>query len=143
LKREITPVQQKEVYRLGIPGVGFLAENKRVYPNGNEVSHIIGHVNIDNQGIAGLEKWLDRNGLADLHRAGFGTDREQEPVRLAVDLRGPHAPRDELVAARDKFKAEAAAGIILNVRTGEIVSLVSLPDYDSNNPREALDPNRI
>src|SRR6202030_1219298 len=112
LKREITPVQQKEVYRLGIPGVGFLAENKRVYPNGNEVSHIIGHVNIDNQGIAGLERWLDRNGLADLHRAGFGTDREQEPVRLAVDLRVQHALRDELVAARDKFKGDAAARLL-------------------------------
>jgi cell division protein FtsI (penicillin-binding protein 3) len=143
LKREITPAQQKEVHHLGIPGVGFLTENKRVYPSDNEVSHIIGHVNIDNQGIAGIEKWLDGRGLADLHRAGFGTDREQEPVRLAVDLRVQHALRDELVAARDHFKADASAGIILDVRTGEIVSMVSIPDYNPNNPREALDPLRI
>jgi len=143
LKREITPAQQKEVHHLGIPGVGFLTENKRVYPSDNEVSHIIGHVNIDNQGIAGIEKWLDGRGLADLHRAGFGTDREQEPVRLAVDLRVQHALRDELVAARDHFKADASAGIVLDVRTGEIVSMVSIPDYNPNNPREALDPLRI
>jgi len=143
LKREITPLQQKEVHRLGIPGIGFLSENKRVYPNVNEVSHIIGHVNIDNQGIAGIEKWVDTHGLADLHRAGFGTDREQQPVRLAVDLRVQHALRDELIAARDKFKADAAAGLILDVRTGEIVSMVSVPDYNPNNPREALDPSRI
>jgi cell division protein FtsI (penicillin-binding protein 3) len=143
LKREITPAQQKDIYRLGIPGVGFLTANKRLYPNGNEVSHIIGHVNIDNQGIAGIEKWLDRSGLADLHRAGFAIDREQEPVRLAVDLRVQHAMRDELLAARDKFKADAAAGIVLDVRSGEIVSLVSVPDYNPNNPREALDPSRI
>jgi cell division protein FtsI (penicillin-binding protein 3) len=143
LKREITPLQQQEVHRLGIPGTGFLSENKRVYPNVNEVSHIIGHVNIDNQGIAGIEKWVDTHGLADLHRAGFGTDREQQPVRLAVDLRVQHALRDELIAARDKFKADAAAGLILDVRTGEIVSMVSVPDYNPNNPREALDPSRI
>jgi cell division protein FtsI (penicillin-binding protein 3) len=143
LKREITPSQQKEVHRLGIPGIGFLSENKRVYPNVNEVSHIIGHVNIDNQGIAGIEKWVDTHGLADLHRAGFGTDREQQPVRLAVDLRVQHGLRDELIAARDKFKADAAAGLILDVRTGEIVSMVSVPDYNPNSPREALDPSRI
>ncbi|HEY2134597.1 MAG TPA: penicillin-binding protein 2 [Xanthobacteraceae bacterium] len=143
LKREITPKQQTEVHRLGVPGVGFLTENKRVYPNGPEVSHLLGHVNIDNQGIAGIEKWLDTRGLADLHRAGFASDRQQEPVALAVDLRVQHALRDELVAAREKFKAKAAAGLVLAVRTGEVVSMVSEPDYDPNNPREALDPDRI
>jgi cell division protein FtsI (penicillin-binding protein 3) len=143
LKRDISPAQQRDVHRLGIPGIGFLAENKRVYPNGNEFSHIIGHVNIDNQGIAGIEKWIDNRGLADLHRAGFGADREQEPVRLGVDLRVQHALHDELVAARDKFKADAAAGIVLDVRSGEIVSMVSVPDYNPNNPREALEPSRI
>ena len=54
-----------------------------------------------------------------------------------------HALRDELVAARAKFKAKAAAGVVLDVRTGEIVAMVSEPDYDPNNPREALDPTRI
>jgi cell division protein FtsI (penicillin-binding protein 3) len=143
LKREITPQQQKDIYRLGLPGIGFLRENKRVYPNGPVVSHLIGHVNIDNQGIAGIEKWLDGNGLADLHRAGFATDRLQKPVELAVDLRVEHALRDELLKAKDKYKAKAAAGLVSNVRTGEIVALVSVPDYDPNNPREANDPTRI
>jgi cell division protein FtsI (penicillin-binding protein 3) len=143
LKRDISPAQQQEVHRLGIPGIGFLTENKRVYPDGNEFSHVIGHVNIDNEGIAGIEKWIDNRGLADLHRAGFGVDREQEPVRLAVDLRVQHALHDELVAARDTFKADAAAGIVLDVRSGEIVSMVSVPDYNPNNPREALEPSRI
>ena len=54
-----------------------------------------------------------------------------------------HALRDELVKARDKFKAIAAAGVVLNVRTGEIVAMVSEPDYDPNNPHQALDPTRI
>lgn len=143
LKRELTPQQQRDVFKLGLPGVGFLRENKRVYPTGPEVSHLIGLVNIDNQGIAGIEKWLDGNGLADLHRAGFATDRQQEPIQLAVDLRVEHALRDELLKAKEKFRAKAASGLVSNVRTGEIVAMVSLPDFDPNNPREANDPDRI
>jgi cell division protein FtsI (penicillin-binding protein 3) len=143
LKRELTPQQQKDVFRLGIPGIGFLRENKRVYPSGVDVSHLIGLVNVDNQGIAGIEKWLDTNGLADLHRAGFATDRQQAPVELAVDLRVEHALRDELMKAKIKFKAKAASGLVSNVNTGEIVAMVSLPDFDPNNPREANDPDRI
>jgi cell division protein FtsI (penicillin-binding protein 3) len=143
LKREIKPKQQQEIHALGLPGIGFLSENKRVYPNGAEVSHLIGHVNIDNQGIAGIEKWLDGRGLADLHRAGFASDRQQKPIALAVDLRVQHALRDELIAAAEKFKAKAAAGLVVDVDTGEIVSMVSVPDYDPNNPRQANDPTRI
>jgi cell division protein FtsI (penicillin-binding protein 3) len=143
LKREITPQQQIEVHKLGIPGVGFLTENKRVYPNGPTVSQAIGLVNIDNQGIAGIEKWLDGQGLAALHMAGLATDRLQRPVQLALDLRVQFALRDELAKARDKFSAKAAAGIIMDVNTGEIIAMVSEPDYDPNNPREANDPTRI
>jgi cell division protein FtsI (penicillin-binding protein 3) len=75
--------------------------------------------------------------------AGLATDRLQKPVELAVDLRVQFALRDELVKARDKFSAKAAAGIIADVNTGEVVAMVSEPDYDPNNPREANDPTRI
>lgn len=143
LKREVTPAQQQAIHKLGLPGIGFLRENKRVYPTGNEVAHLIGLVNIDNQGIAGLEKWLDNQGLADLHRAGFATDRLQKPIELSVDLRVEHALRDELLKAKDKFHAKAASGLVSNVKTGEIVAMVSLPDFDPNNPKEAHDPDRI
>jgi cell division protein FtsI (penicillin-binding protein 3) len=143
LKREITPKQQQDIHKLGVPGIGFLRENKRVYPTGAAVAHLIGLVNIDNQGIAGMEKWLDNNGLADLHRAGFATDRLQRPVELSIDLRVEHALRDELLKAKEKYKAKAASGLVSNVRTGEIVALVSLPDFDPNNPKEAHDPERI
>src|ERR1700755_2464089 len=143
LKREITPHQQLEIHRLGIPGIGFLRENKRVYPSGAEVAHLIGLVNTDNQGIAGMEKWLDTNGLADLHRAGFATDRLQRPIELSIDLRVEHALRDELLKTKDKYKAGPPPGLVSNVKTGEIVALVSLPDFDPNNPKEAHDPDRI
>ena len=143
LKREITPQQEREIHHLGIPGIGFLTENKRVYPNGPTISQVIGLVNIDNQGIAGMEKWVDGQGLAALHMAGLATDRLQRPVQLSLDLRVQYALRDELVKAREKFKAKASAGLVLNVNTGEVVALVSEPDYDPNDPRQANDPSRI
>src|SRR6516165_9871866 len=143
LRRDITPEQQREIYRQGLPGIGFLNENKRDYPDGAEISHLIGHVNIDNQGIAGIEKWLDGQGLAALHMAGLATDQLQRPVNLAVDLRIQYALRDELIVAREKYKAKASAGIITDVNTGEIIAMVSEPDFDPNNPREANDPNRL
>jgi cell division protein FtsI (penicillin-binding protein 3) len=143
LKREITAKQQQDIHKLGLPGIGFLRENKRVYPTGNEVAHLIGLVNIDNQGIAGMEKWLDNQGLADLHRAGFATDRLQRPIELSVDLRVEHALRDELLKAKEKFHTKAASGLVTNVNTGEIIAMVSVPDFDPNNPKEAHDPDRI
>jgi len=143
LKREINSQQQQDIHRLGIPGIGFLRENKRVYPDGNEVAHVIGLVNIDNQGIAGMEKWLDDHRLTALHQAGFALDHEQSPVELSVDLRVEHALRDELAKAKDKFHAKAASGLVTNVNTGEIIAMVSLPDFDPNSPKEAHDPDRI
>jgi cell division protein FtsI (penicillin-binding protein 3) len=144
VKREITPKQQAEVYRLGIPGVGFLPENKRVYPNGPLGSHVLGFANIDNQGIAGIEKYIDGQGLQALAGAGLArTADDLKPVALSLDLRAEQAVRDELVKGMEHFKAKSAAAAILDVNTGEVISLVSLPDFDPNNPAEALDPNRI
>jgi cell division protein FtsI (penicillin-binding protein 3) len=144
IKREITPKQQAEVHRLGIPGVGFLPENKRAYPNGVAGAHVIGFANIDNAGIAGIEKYIDGQGLKDLNGAGFAVSSEDlKPVRLSLDLRVQHALRDELVKAQAKFRAKASAGAIMDVNTGEVIGLVSLPDFDPNNPVDALEKDRI
>jgi cell division protein FtsI (penicillin-binding protein 3) len=143
LKRDITAEQRKEIYRQGLPGIGFLNENKRDYPDGDEVSHVIGRVDIDNQGTAGIEKWLDNQGLAALHMAGLATDRQQNPVQLALDLRVQHALHEELAAALQQFHALAAAGLVLNVNTGEIVAMVSEPDYDPNKSQNPRDPTLI
>ena len=143
LKREITPQQQREIHNLGLPGIGFMTENRRVYPGGTLGAQVMGTVNIDNQGIAGLEKWVDNRGLAELHMAGFASDRQQEPVELSLDLRVQHVLRDELFQAKEKFKAIAAAGTVVDVRTGEIVAMASLPDFDANDPAKALDPKAL
>ena len=144
IKREVTPKQQAEIHRLGIPGVGFLPENKRIYPNGHAGAHVLGFANIDNIGIAGIEKYIDTNGLNDLKGAGLlQSDGDLKPVELALDVRVTHAVREELAAAVAKYKAIAGSALVLDVDTGEVVSHVSLPDYDPNNPADALKPDNI
>ena len=136
--------QREEVFRLGLPGIGFLPENKRVYPNGPVAAHVLGFTNVDNIGIAGMEKHIDGMGLNDLTMAGFRLDpADLKPVKLSLDLRVTHAIRDELIKGIDRFKAKAGAAAILDVNTGEIIALASLPDYDPNNPSDALEPLRI
>ncbi len=137
VKREVTPHQRDEVFHLGLPGVGLIAENKRVYPNGPIGAHVLGFANIDNQGIAGIEKFIDGQGLTDLHNLGFGaTPDDLQPIALSLDIRATHALRDELAKGVERFKAKAGAAAIMDVNTGEIIALASLPDYDPNNPTD-------
>lgn len=143
LKREMTPQQAKKIHNLGLPGVGFLSENQRFYPGGPTAGHIVGSVNVDNQGLAGIEKYIDGEWLADLQSLGFTSDRSMEPVRLSVDLRVQHVVRDELVKAMERYKAIAAAGIVLDAKTGEVVAMSSLPDYDPNDRSQALEKDRL
>jgi cell division protein FtsI (penicillin-binding protein 3) len=135
VKRQVTPKEQQEIFHLGLPGVGFVPENKRVYPNGPIGAHVIGFVDKDNIGIAGMEKYLDQQSLTDPHVAGFTVDPDSlKPVRLSLDLKATHALRDELEAGLEKYQAKAGAGAIIDVNTGEIIALESLPDYDPNDP---------
>ena len=143
LKRELTPRQQSAIHELGIPGIYFRAENRRFYPGGPTASHIVGHVDVDNKGIAGMEKHVDGEGLSALALAGLSFDQDMEPVRLSLDLRVQHVLRDELVQAMERYRAIAAGGVVLNAKTGEVVGMVSLPDYDPNDPVDALKKDRL
>ncbi len=137
VKRGISQKERDEVFRLGIPGVGFLPENKRFYPNGPDAAHVIGFTDIDNIGIAGIEKYIDGQGLSDLSQAGFRLDEaELKPIKLSLDLRVTHAVRDEVAKGMDTFKAKAGAAAIMDVNTGELIAYASLPDYDPNSPND-------
>lgn len=133
LKRDLTPKQQYGVHYLGLPGLDFRNEQKRVYPNGKTGSNVLGMVDIDNRGIAGIERYMDRNlGHADeLDAPKF--DRNTT-VMLSIDLHVQHALRDELEKALIEFRALAAVGIVMDVHTGEVVAMTSLPDFDPNDP---------
>ena len=144
VKRGISPAEQQEVFRLGLPGVGFLPENKRVYPNGPVGAQVLGATNIDNEGIAGIEKYIDSQGLGDLSQAGFRmAATDLKPIKLSLDLRVTHALRDEIVKGMDRYHAKAGGGAVMDVTTGEVIALASLPDYDPSSPAEALNPNNI
>ncbi|UOM33608.1 penicillin-binding protein 2 [Acuticoccus sp. I52.16.1] len=144
LQREVSGRKREAVHNLGIPGIGFLTETKRFYPGGSTVGHIVGHTNIDNAGIAGMEKTIDGGGLSALQLTGLARKgRDLAPVRLSVDLRVQHAVRDELSRAIERYQALAAIGIILDAKTMEVVAMTSLPDYDPNDPAQALEEVRM
>lgn len=130
LKRNLTPRQQFEVNRLGIPGLYFHTEQKRVYPQGSLAVHVLGYTDIDGKGIAGIEQYFDES-LRDPARTG-------DALELSLDLRVQHIVREELAKAVQFFQAIGGGAIVLDVHTGEIVSLVSLPDFDPVEPGEAV-----
>lgn len=140
LKRDMTPKQQYAVHYLGLPGLGYRREQKRVYPNGHSSSHVLGSVDIDNRGTAGMERYIDKSLL--LGQGDAGGDRAR-PVSLSIDMRVQFALRDELVKAIDEFKAKAAVGIIMDVHTGEVVAMSSLPDFDPNDPMASNEDSRF
>ncbi|PSJ63669.1 peptidoglycan D,D-transpeptidase FtsI family protein [Pseudaminobacter soli (ex Li et al. 2025)] len=143
LKRQLSPRQQADIMQLGLPGIGFRTEKRRFYPGGPTAAHILGLTNIDNQGIAGMEKYIDDQGLADLQASGLADAKDLRPVRLSIDLRVQHIVRDEVAKALDKYQAIAAGAVVLNVKTGEVLAMASVPDFDPNNPYNALDKDHL
>lgn len=134
LRRQLTPKQQSEILALGIPGIGFRPEKRRFYPGGPTAAHIVGYVNIDNRGVAGMERYVDSQGLADLAAVGMTSDQPLEPVRLSIDVRVQAILREVLMSAIQKFKAKGAGGVVLDATTGEVLAMSSAPDFDPNDP---------
>ncbi|MDP2781650.1 penicillin-binding protein 2 [Devosia sp.] len=138
VQRELSPAIQERVMRLGIPGIDFITESKRFYPGMNEASHILGSTNIDNRGIAGIERHMDGEDIALLQDLGLARGNALTPVDLSVDMRVQHVMHEQLVDALQRYSAIAAAGVMLDIHTGEVIALASLPDFDPNQPATAL-----
>ena len=143
IRRELTPAIRSRIMQLGLPGIDFISESRRFYPGGTEASHVIGTVDIDNRGTAGAELTLDRDSVEVLQAVGLARGQPLAPVALSIDMRVQHVMRQELSAAIARFRAIAGAGVMLDVRTGEVVALVSLPDFDPNSPASALDKDAL
>nr|WP_281500759.1 penicillin-binding protein 2 [Kordiimonas marina] len=125
LKRKLTPREKWQVNALGIPAFAFQDEEERVYPHGRLAAHALGFVDVDGKGLAGVEHFFNDR-LDD-------PDRTTEPVKLSIDVRVQYALADELEAAKNAYQAVGAAGLVMDVNTGEVLAMVSLPDYDPNN----------
>ena len=132
LKRQISPEERDAVYNLGIPGVGFVNERRRVYPLARLAAHTVGYVDLDSIGTAGIEKYLDDQGA--LYTASLADPATQtaSPAQISTDTRVQFALTDEIENAIKKFNAIAGGGIVIDITTGEIMALVSLPDFNPN-----------
>jgi cell division protein FtsI (penicillin-binding protein 3) len=138
VERELSPAIQDRVMRLGIPGIDFITESKRFYPGMSEASHILGSTNIDNQGISGIEKHMDGENVALLQELGLARGNALAPVELSVDMRVQHIMHEQMLDALTRYQAVAAAGVMVDIYTGEVIALASVPDFNPNDPKTAL-----
>ncbi|MGE0116540.1 MAG: peptidoglycan D,D-transpeptidase FtsI family protein [Dongiaceae bacterium] len=132
IKRNLTPRQQAAVHRLGLPGLYFQREERRVYPQGRLTAHITGFTDIDNRGLAGVEQSFD-----DVLHEG------RRQLALSLDIRIQNILREEIVRAMTDFRAIGGAGMVMDIDTGELLAMVSLPDFDPNSAGTAPDEARF
>ena len=124
IARQVTPATESRVMHLGLPGLEFEPSAKRYYPDGRDAAQLLGVTDLDNNGVSGLEL-----GLQDRIRASD----DGEPVTTSIDMRVQYILAHEIAAQRETFGAHAAGGLVMDVRTGEVLAMASLPDFDPNS----------
>ncbi len=136
IKRDLTPQEHQNIHSLGITGLYFENEERRLYTYGSIASHLLGYVSRDGKGLAGLEKsydnFLNNNSLPK-------SSDESTPLALTIDIRLQNIVSEELDKVMEKSRASGGAAIVVDPNTGEILALVSKPDFDPHNPSKASD----
>jgi len=135
LKRHLSPKEQEKVNYLGIPGLYFERQTRRIYPFSAMISHVLGYVDIDNHGLTGVEKFYDQALLDPL--------KPNEPIALSLDMRLQSIVHEELKQAMLQTEALGAVGVMANIRTGEILAMSSLPSFDPHKVGSADDNARF
>jgi cell division protein FtsI (penicillin-binding protein 3) len=135
IKRDLSPQEYQKIYNLGLPGFEFEREEKRIYTYGNLLSHVIGYVGRDLKGLSGIEQYFE-NFLTEQQEA---EDRRDfgDNLRLSIDVRVQNILSEEMDRTIKKFSAKGAAGIVVDPNNGEILALVSKPDFDPHHPGKA------
>ena len=128
VKKKISPEKLEAVLKLGEKAFRLEEKIARVYPNGELFSHVIGQIDNDNNGISGLEKSFD-----------YELRSSKEALKLTVDKELQYLIREELVKAEDIFNNVGSAAILMNIHNGEILSMISLPDFDLNKRKNLED----
>ncbi|GBD44648.1 putative peptidoglycan D,D-transpeptidase FtsI [bacterium HR40] len=119
--RELSAEQLRGVMELGLKGLHFLPRRKRIWPQGELAGHVVGFTGVDQQGLSGIELALDRR-----------LREDPEPLVLSLDLRVQQIVHEEVGEAVKRFRARAACGLVQDVESGELLALVSLPEFDPN-----------
>jgi cell division protein FtsI (penicillin-binding protein 3) len=132
IRRHLTPAEQMAVNRQGIPGIYFEDSERRVYPQGSLFSHILGATDPDNHGAAGIEKSFDQE-----------LSENKKPLQLALDARVQFAAHETLAEGISRFRAEAGTAVVMDVHTGEVVAMVSMPDFDPKAMGDAPTDSRF
>jgi cell division protein FtsI (penicillin-binding protein 3) len=133
LRRRIMPEDANRIHAIGEPALEFPRENQRFYPQGSMAAHILGFVSADGRGRVGMEEVFNDR-LTDPTTRGT-------PQTLSIDLRVQGALEDELDRGMRDTNAKGAAGIIIDVDTGEVLALASLPSFNPNLIDQASTPN--
>ncbi len=133
--RRVLPAQATAINALGEPAISLKREPERLYPNLDLAAHVIGYTDVDGHGRYGMERAADPHLTATASRAA--------PVQLALDSRVQQALENELGAAMTKFSALGAAGVVMDVHTGEVIALASLPEFNPNAPGHGDDNGRF
>ena len=135
IKKNLTPSEYNKALRLGEPSIELVRNEVRVYPNKNLFSHIIGNVDVDQNGISGIEMFLDKEIL--------DKKKIDKPIVLSVDQNIQFIIRETLKQSINLFDASGASSILLDAQTGKVISMISLPDYDPNNRRDLTDKSNL
>ncbi|MCF8463102.1 MAG: penicillin-binding protein 2 [Rickettsiaceae bacterium] len=139
LKHSLNPYQRQLINNLGIPGLYFEEHPKRFYVHGNLFSHVLGYVNMDNKGLAGIEKGLEKQISRDINQQKAQKTYDQDSINLSIDLFVQSIASEELEAAITKFNALAGVVVVADANNGEIIAAVSKPDFDPAAPGKAKD----
>jgi cell division protein FtsI (penicillin-binding protein 3) len=135
LRRRASPALVEAVNAIGEPGLAIEREPDRLYPQTTLAAHVLGYTDIDGHGVAGMERAFDKY-LSDSATRG-------QALALSIDSRVQQALEHELSAAMAKFSAIGAAGVVMDVHTGEVLAMTSLPEVNPNSPGAATPDARF
>ncbi|UFN47407.1 penicillin-binding protein 2 [Roseomonas sp. OT10] len=133
ISRGLTPRETQQVNDLGVAGLEFRNAERRYYPQGRAAVHILGNVDVDGEGISGVERYFEERLRL----------RPEDALRLSIDVRVQIAMRDAVQAAITDYNGIGGAGVVLDINTGEVIAMVSLPDYDANDIGAAAPEQRF
>lgn len=157
VKRHLTPKELLAIKNAGVPGINFYNDVKRIYPHSNLFSHVLGYTDIDGNGIAGVEAYISKNKQHSVIQvADTGVQKKNtwipalragitpyQGIQLSLDTRVQSIVHEELTKAVSRYQALGGVGIVLNVRNSEVISMVSLPDFNPNLQNKAEDVQKF